>query len=402
MNARTAIDRADARDAALRTLFDAARAVDVRDVCERLGGDFRRAWRAGGAGWVRAKICLLCDGVDCLSVSCTGFRCHRCGVGGDGVALARTLKGFSAVDAAAWLTGFDVRGLEPGAYSPAAKAEPLRVAPPRAERAPAPTPTHPTQSLADRLLREARRGAPEVVVYLTARGVLPAVASRACHTLGYVDRVPWSRDVTTPALVTALGAPGSPVAGVHVTHLAPDGRGKADLKPAKKMHGVQTTFDGRPAGAWVLSPPDGQTPAGLVLAEGVETTLALAGFVEAALGAPVAAYAALSLDRLQGGLRQRARGGVDWRKPGPDPARPAAGPHFAGRVFVGVDADCAPLTVDRGTRFEQVVSPARRAEVAGLCAAHWARQRGATDVRILTPPDGLDWADVALRERGEF
>lgn len=402
-------------DAARRALFDAARAADVRDVVDALPGF--EGWRNAGV-WRRAKACPLCLKPDRFSATRGGWVCHGgCGRG-DAVGFFRALDPrLSAVEAAERVTGLRLVDLVDG----------LAVSTPRFAPRPPRAPPLPSSDTAFRLARPAtlstaarlwRESAPAdeqpagglVGAYLRARGVAPGVAARACAVLHLHAAAPydWDRAARrhagdTPAMVARLGWPDHWVDGVHVTHLAPDGRSKASrVQPAKRLYGAQTTRDGAPVGAWVLTahPLDAAPDrAVLVVAEGIETTLALAGYVEASLRQSVSAFAALSLDRFQGGLARDRFGRTDWRRPAPDPTRPAAVLPWTGRVVLGPDADCAALVLQPGTAWERVVPPGQRCDVAALCAAHWWRQAGARAVHVATPPAGCDWADVAARDR---
>jgi DNA primase len=74
--------------------------VDLRDLAERLGAQFRRGRKYGS--------CPICGG----GKSATRFEfkgvvwvCAACGKGGDAIALLREVKGFSFVDAVRELGG---------------------------------------------------------------------------------------------------------------------------------------------------------------------------------------------------------------------------------------------------------------------------------------------------------
>lgn len=107
-------------------------------------------------------------------------------------------------------------------------------------------------------------------VYIRARGIRCA----APETLRYLP----ARGQHPPALLAAFGVPSEPIPGsldvrrlavnaVHVTKLRPDGRGKADVDPAKIMVGASL---GLPI---VLAPAN--DIGGLAIAEGLEDALSL-------------------------------------------------------------------------------------------------------------------------------
>ena len=140
-----------------------------------------------------------------------------------------------------------------------------------------------------------------------------------------------------PAMVAKVE--GAERFALHRTWLAPDGRGKAAIDPAKAMLGATL------GGAVRLT----AVPGPLVVAEGIETGLSLASGL---LRGPATIWAALSASGMAG-LRL--------------PADP-------GRLTVATDGDTAGK--DAGYRL------AERATALG-----WT-------VRLLPAPDGRDWNDI--------
>ncbi len=143
-----------------------------------------------------------------------------------------------------------------------------------------------------------------------------------------------------PAMVAAVRDTGGALVALHRTYLRPDGKGKADVEPAKMTLG--------PVGECSVH----LAPAGLhlIVAEGIESALSAMG------GAGLPAWAALSA----GGIRKLIL-----------PPLPSAS-------IVTIAADFDPV---------------------GFAAAHDAAQRWITEgriVRIATPPAPfVDWNDAA-------
>lgn len=358
--------------AAADTVFALARkAADVGDV---LGVP-------AGARWRRLKVCPLCGGRDDFAYTASAFRCFKCGEAGDAVALKSKLDRLSPFEAACKLAGLDVE-----AQRTAYAAEHGVKRGPRKPLTPPPAAYATTLEVVARVKRRLV-GAEGTIVerYLAARA-LPAAFARFvwfCADAPYDAGALWGRGRAFPAMVCVVTRGGRETGGLHLTYLRGDGAGKVDTlkagEPAKKMWGPQSDGLGRPGGLLLIAPA---TPSAvLCVAEGVENALTLA----AAVGGGAGAFAAGSLDRFQGGFL----GG--WKAPVPDPVKPAATVPHTGPVVLGVDADMKPLVLNAGTRFERVVTPARRAQVSGLLAAHWWRLAGASDVRVASPPAGKDW-----------
>jgi len=389
-------------------VFDEARRVSARDVAEKCGA----VLRGGGThGWARARRCVLCDGRFDLSVSVSGWRCHKCGEHGDAIALWSKFAGVSAFEAACELAGYFPEQV--ATKETVSREDALR----RREDARARAEANRTKSVRSgdasdasvaraRRLWEASRPAANTlaVTYLRARGATLTHALHACERLRFHAKVPWydpddDSDTPrpacfTPALVAPVRLPDGAVLGVHLTHLSEDGRAKAALTPAKKMHGLTVDEDGRPGGVLLVAPASPTDT--LVVGEGIENALAGARFaLEArACGRGAGVFAALSLDRLQGGVGRGAWGGVDWRRPTPDPLAPAATIPHRGPVLVVVDHDMRGLIIAARTRFEKTVTGTRRAQVCAQLATHWWKAAGASDVKVVVPPQGADMTDV--------
>ena len=192
--------------------------------------------------------------------------------------------------------------------------------------------------------------------YLRARGITgPLPSSLRFHPTCW--HAPTAR--RRPALVALVE--GGPTFAVHRTYLTPEGRKIAPAEDAKLMLGAtlggavrlragRTGSRGRPRAA---------EPGPLVVAEGIETALAVglgaAGRIEPA----ARLWAALSAPGLAG----------------------LALPPVPGRLVVAADGDAA------GLRAAEALE--RRARAAG-----WR-------VTLAPAPEGLDWNDVATAQAGE-
>lgn len=215
---------------------------------------------------------------------------------------------------------------------------------------------------AERLAALWSRSAPgsgtPVETYLDSRGIDVAALGGVPDVLRFRPSYPYfapspgggraRRIHEGPAMIAAIAATDGRICGLHCTWLAADGRAKADiadpetgeLLPARKMRGSAA------GGCVRLAEAERE----LVLAEGIETTLS----VMAATGVP--GWAALSLGNLDAPL-----------------------PAIVRTVWLAVDSD------ERDRR------AAARAKAAAA-NAHAAARRA---VRLLVPPAGCDWNDVA-------
>jgi hypothetical protein len=367
---------------------------------ENSGTVFQRAKEAKGIGDVlgvaahpvhhrRLKACPFCAAAFTFSYTDEHFRCWRqsCDARGDVIDLAAHVWGCSKLDAALELAGEhkgDKREWKP---RPPPTPRPIDEARKRID------------TIADILGGcEPARGT-IVERYLESRAIDPARVGEALERLLFNPRAIYYEPngergaLRVPAMVAQVQAHGADTGGLHCTYLASDGRGKAARDPAKKMWGPQANARGD-AGGLLLIAPD---PAGvLVVAEGIENALAVAQRIEGA-----GAFAAGSLDRLQGGMGENRWGRTDWRTPHPDEKRPAAIFKHRGRVLIVLDADMAAITINRGTRFERTVSAKHRTQIAGVLASHWWRVAGASGVRVVTPPPGMDANDLAARQEAQ-
>lgn len=331
----------------------------------------------------RLKECPQCASRFTFSYTDAHFKCWRasCASSGDVIDLAALLWGCSKLEAALELAG-ETRGQPKREWKPRPKPKPAIDEQRRR-----------LDTIADILAGcEPARGT-IVERYLESRAIDPSRVSEALDRLAFNPRAIYFEAngeraaVRVPAMVAQVTAHGVDTGGLHCTYLAPDGRGKAARDPAKKMWGPQTNARGEAGGLVLIAPdPDGA----LVVAEGIENALTVAQRIEGA-----GAFAAGSLDRLQGGLGDNQWGRTDWRAPHPDPARPAAMFKHRGTVLIVLDADMAPLIIDKGTKFERIIPSERRAQIAGVLATHWWRVAGAARVRVVMPPEGMDANDRA-------
>lgn len=287
----------------------AARAIDLR----ALVAVEVRLERFGRGRW-RGLCPFHVERTPSFQVYADGhYHCYGCGAHGDTIAWMMARRGVSFREAVELLTG-------------PAPAEDDHQARARAERDRARRAEAEARDRQDRadgirraraLWRRARRlddaaavqvgepGVSAALAYLAARGVpLDGDLSPARGVLRAVAALPWhdparrhpSHGETFPALLAPIqhqghAAPdgpadgtGAPMLGVHRTWIAPGGRGKAPVAPAKKMLGPAR------GGAIRLA----RARETLYLAEGIETALS----VMCALGPGTAAWAAGSLNAL--------------------------------------------------------------------------------------------------------
>lgn len=283
-----------------------------------------------------------------------------------------------------------------------------------------------------RLARSARGTIVET--YLRHRGIDPA-SSGLIGVVQFLSRCPLSRwrrgespRLTAPAMLAPIchvsGGPGARVfvqQGVHITWLAPDGRGKAQLpswfdrdgkerkRKSRKIWGVAgmgcvpippRLWDDWHDAEWLGAPGE------LVVGEGIESTHSL--LEREARQQPMrGALATLSLGNLQGmwleaGPRIDGAPSLQLWNVQSDPESPAFTVPAPGAVAIGVDADMKGLT-NRRVQDRPRARPVRR-DLSGeertllcgqLAAAAW-RRAGASPVRVLRPRAGHDFNDEAL------
>lgn len=315
--------------------------------------------------------------------------CFGCEEGGDVIGLERAIGGGSAMDAARRLVG----------AAPAAK--PVRRLEPEAPKGPAVS-----DQVAAELLDKMQpfEGSP-AERYLAGRGICDAVLRLVAPNLFYLANAKWGWDrenrrwIRAGAMIAPVvvaGPDGRPVrtGGVHATYLAPGGRGKAALDPAKRMWGPQS-LDGKRGVAWLFGDPAAAPMTSLANGEGIETVLSLCTLdVDLPAGA---AMAALSLDRLQGGIAKDDDGRIDAFAPQGDPERPPATWPGRWNVVIGVDRDMGPIKVKartgRGKPCDfELDAEARAALCARLAVRGW-KAAGAYSARAVAPPPGRDFND---------
>ena len=382
-----------------RQLFEAARDARTVESLAKAEVDLRKA------GAELRGQCPLCGAGSKTPSGSSPFavhpgkrtwKCYVCAEHGDVVDLERALRGGTPVEAARRLTG--AGPLPARTNRPAPKAE---------------APKGPSAS--DRVAIEIQGGMGPLTGtlaerYLLARGIAAEVIAATKGRLFFHPRAKWGWDedrrewITAPAMVAPIVVPGPdgrPVmtGGVHCTYLARDGRGKAALDPAKRMWGPQG-LSGRMGVAWLCGDPvpEGQTR--LSVGEGIETVLSILTIRFHQAGRISAGMAALSLDRLQGGLQRDSEGRIDVADPQPDPERPAItwpGPWLA---VIGVDRDMGKIKVKgltpRGKPCEYLLDAEARARLCGrLARKAWAAT--ANQVRVIVPPPGCDFNDDLRR-----
>lgn len=222
----------------------------------------------------------------------------------------------------------------------------------------------------------------------------------------------WVRAPAMVAQVVVWGPEGPrPTGGVHVTYLDRETGSKAKLEPSRRMWGPQT-LDGQPGGAWLIGPDgfdDRPLDNDLIVAEGIETALAAVTLKWMDSWCVLRACAALSLNRLQGGVMRDDEGCIDPVRPAPDPEAPAfawcAPPdHPWGEVIIVVDHDMAEVKArvrtGRGKPCDMRLTPQVRARMSGKLAVKAWLAAGASSAVAKQPPAGLDFNDELRRIRG--
>lgn len=387
----------------LKDLFDRARgATTIADQCgvklSRAGRERRGPCPGCGAGGRSGS------GPFAVAIATDTFRTYcGCGKRGDVIDLVAWLRGESLVQAANWILG--------GAAGPVvarAKARPEK-------------PEGPTsgQKIWTEMWAGSRPiGGTLAERYLLSRGILPAVVEAASARLRYhpFAKVMWNdraREwVKAPAMLAQVETPDGPTGGGHATYLLRDGTGRDKRRGfGKRMWGPQWTErpDGTrvQGGAWLIGPGSPEVCDGgpLVDAEGIETSLSLVSLVMLKTGRLRRACAALSLDRLQGGVVTDADGVIDLNDPQPDPERapftwprPVTDPWD--EVLVGLDRDMSPIRAKgrtgRGRLVPVLIEGEARARLCGrLATAAWAR--AGSPARAIAPPPRMDFNDELRR-----
>ncbi|MDP3853166.1 hypothetical protein [Phenylobacterium sp.] len=385
-----------ANGARTESIFDAARrAVAIEDLASKAGVKLMRAGRE-----LRGP-CPICgagskskSGPFALRADKQTFRAYcGCDLRGDVVDLERALGGGSPLEAARRLVGGEYRST------------------PRPVRETRPEPQGP--SVSDRVALELWNGAHSSIRgtlaerYLRRRGIAAEVVAMVGERLRFHPRAKWGWDdearawVTAPAMLARVETDSGPTGGVHATYLTLEGL-KAPLSPAKRMWGPQADAEGRPGGAWLIG-PSGEGD--LVTGEGIETTLAVVT-LGLGKGLPLRACAALSLNRLQGGVERDEEGRIDPFNPKGDPTNPAftwpAPPDAPwSEVLVAVDRDMSAIRVKgrtaRGRTCWFEFGAEQRARMCGrLAVAAWLAA-GAPKARAIAPPPGSDFNDELRR-----
>jgi len=378
-------------------LFERAkRAVKIEDIAARVT-------KLRGVGNDRRGACPLCgkgkeSGAFSVLVAKQSFACFVCGEHGDVIELYRLLKRLTPYEAALELAGPDV-GEVKARVEPQARAM-----------------AGPDASVARKLARAAEtwsRARPFAgslaQTYLLARGIDPEVVAAvdglrfhpdAQHSWREADR----RWIAAPAMVAQAMTPGGWTGGVHATFLAADGLAKAAFEKPKLMIGPQmmeTPLGVVRGGAMLIA---GDADLDLVVAEGIETALSLASWLKACGRWPLKVCAALSLNRLMGGVLRDKEGRIDVWKPAPDPERPAfTWPAYGEgrRCWIGIDRDMSALPVKgrngRGKPVEIILDGEARALLSAKMAKAAWKSAGWDRVTPMFPLAGDDWNDAIRR-----
>lgn len=337
--------------------------------------------------WKRLKECPLCGGKFTFSFTDERFTCWSasCAERGDVVELAAKVWSMSPYRAACEIVGArDDVAKRKWSVQPKRAPDDLDADLKRLD------------TIGDILAGAVPARGTIVETYLQSRGIAPADYAGAIEHVLFNPRAIYfeaNHDrgaVRKPAMIMRVVRDRVETGGIHCTYLRADGRGKTKATPAKKMWGPQADAQGRPGGLLLLPPKPGGL---LVVAEGFENALTVAG------GRDAGAFAAGSLDRMQGGMALDAWGRADWREPAPNEDRPAATIRHDGPVLLVLDGDMQPLTLDEGKPWQRTISARKRAQVCGLLAAHWWRKAGATDVRTVLRV-GSDANDLLREEEG--
>lgn len=384
-----------------RSLFDQARAAVSIEALAAAATELRRA------GAEMRGQCPLCAAGKAKSAGAPfavkpgkgTFCCYVCDAHGDVVDLERELRGGTPVEAARRLAGGQAGSAPSGPMRPRPKPE-------------APKGPSASDRVAEEILREARPFAGSAAErYMAGRGIGAEVLALIGPQLRFHPNAKWGWDedagrwIRHPAMIAPVVVPapdGAPVStgGVHATYLAAGGRGKAALDPAKRMWGPQGA-DGKRGVAWLAGDPRAAPGTALTVGEGLETVASVLEMSSVARGG--CALAALSLDRLQGGILRDDEGRIDVFEPQPDPERPPATWPGRWRVSIAVDRDMGELRVKgrngRGKPCEFALDAEARARLCARLAVRGWTAAGAMTAQAIAPSPGCDFNDELRRRQ---
>lgn len=322
------------------------------------------------------------------------YHCFGCGAHGDAIGWLTDHEGLSFRDAVAALAA--EAGLEVPPEMRSQIGDPNVIRKPLAAPVPRDTPEDEAREASEKtawarkLWSECQPATGTLVeVYLRHRGIDPAhlawedpagtvPAGRGIPpTLRFHPDLPHAPSGKRwPAMVAAIQDGEGRICGVHRTFLAPDGRGKAAVAPAKMMAGTAWGGATRLARAGEI----------LAIGEGIETALSVMAAQLMARGTWLPVWAALSLGNMAGSGDPAVRGLKHPEKPGrrlpglaPDMDRPGVAlPDTVKRVILLADGDSG----DR-----------HAADALMLRAAIRFAKQGRR-VQVCHPPEGADFNDV--------
>jgi hypothetical protein len=385
------------------SLFDQARgAAKIADVCgvklKRAGREMRGACPiCGGGGKSKSAPFAVKIATDTFRTYCGGGHVER----GDVVDLVAAMRGETLVEAARYLIG-------------SSGGPVVARSKPKVEKPQGPT-------SAQRIGSEMWATAKPLIGslgerYLLGRGILPEVVTEAAPQLRYhpFAKAGWD-DVAgdwikAPAILVQVVTHAGPTGGVHATYLLRDGTAR-NKALGKKMWGPQgldlpPDDDGvvrrLTGGAWLIGPEGEGDPAG---GEGLETSLSVVSLARLK-GRRLRCWAALSLDRLQGGVLVDDDGCQDIADPKPDPERPPfvwpsppASPWS--EAIIALDMDMKPVRLKGRSRWKRptwfTLDAEARAQRCGRLAVKGWLAVGAPRAVALAAPPGLDFNDHLRR-----